>query len=541
MIKTVLGFLLKIILMALLLTAMPINSSAQPSMSPVFGKDIVIHNMPDRDQRNLAICSAFNGWLYAVYTYQIDLWPYVTILRSIDHGLTWEVLLNDGFGSINDMTTGIDIMACGNSLSTFQIFLAQSFMDPTSYPSHVGGIFVGRYKGEPFTPEQLLLHYAIGWYKDVALLSDQACPADTSDPFNMAVVFSSQGIQDTVVMYSSSDGGLSFNSRRVVGISDHEIEKVTAAYGRSASRPNGEYFVAWEEKDAINDLTGHIYTAHTTGGLNSPFSPKFCIDSLNPAFIHKVRDPVISAQASTFNNDSSDLTTVLLFENYSESSNSWNLRGYYNKRSSVSDCFNAFSIADSNGTKIQPDIGYNSFDSTFMVTYFDSTAGKLPFITNSVNLTDPDSWVILSSGYNDSDSILDPNPRVELDFGEQKGFNCWILEADSGKGVALFDATYSTYTNSEYPDGSSSSLSYGSYPNPCSDQCTIWFEIQDSQKILIRFYDLSGHMLNTIADQFFPAGKHSITFSTSEGSQGSYFYSIRSDESLKIGKICVVK
>ncbi len=32
--------------------------------SPLFGKDIVIHDMPDRDQRNIAVCSAFYGWLY---------------------------------------------------------------------------------------------------------------------------------------------------------------------------------------------------------------------------------------------------------------------------------------------------------------------------------------------------------------------------------------------------------------------------------------------------------------------------------------------
>jgi len=46
--------------------------SANPltgSRSPIFGKDIVINDQPGQNQQNLSVCSAFNGWLYAVYFY----------------------------------------------------------------------------------------------------------------------------------------------------------------------------------------------------------------------------------------------------------------------------------------------------------------------------------------------------------------------------------------------------------------------------------------------------------------------------------------
>jgi hypothetical protein len=36
--------------------------------SPLFGKDIVIHDSSSQNQRQVVLCSAFNGWLYALVT-----------------------------------------------------------------------------------------------------------------------------------------------------------------------------------------------------------------------------------------------------------------------------------------------------------------------------------------------------------------------------------------------------------------------------------------------------------------------------------------
>ena len=67
------------ILIALVLLLTMNILHAQPGIplkdngSVLFGKDIVIHDRPDRDQKLVAICSAFNGWLYAAYAYQSSL------------------------------------------------------------------------------------------------------------------------------------------------------------------------------------------------------------------------------------------------------------------------------------------------------------------------------------------------------------------------------------------------------------------------------------------------------------------------------------
>ena len=515
------------------------GARGQADRSPLFGKDILLHDIPDRDQRHVAVCSAFNGWLYAVYEYHQGIYPYITFLRSKDHGITWEVLIDVPGLQPNTALLGRDIIACGNSLETLRIFLAETFMDTTSYPSHIGGIFVGRYKGEPFNPEQVLLLNGIGWYKDVELVSDQDCPADTSDPFHLAVFYSSAGPRDTVVMYSSSNGGMSLDSRKVVAITSKRIEKISAAYGRSASRPGGCYFVGWEEKEAMNDLTGHIYTAHSTNGLNSTFSTKVCIDSLDPAFISNLRNPLISAQATLIDNDSSDLTTVLLFENYSQGTDSWNIRGFYNKRGTVSVHFNPVVVANPAGNKIQPDMCFNPFDSTFMVTYFDETGKKLPFLTNSFNLTDPTVWNIISTSYNDSSNISDPNPRVGLDFSEQDGFCYWVGERETGNGMALFDAASSTYTGIRGPGENTKIICYKCFPNASDTYIVIPFELTASSQVTIRIYSLTGQDCRTVTDQIYPEGTHWVRTGVSSLPAGTYICQISAGSSTISQKIVV--
>src|ERR1035437_5068556 len=72
----------------------------QPDKSPIFGFDTFINNQPQQNQRNIAICSAFNGWLYATYSFFDNSvnQDAVTILRSKDNGGTWSVLFEFPWG-----------------------------------------------------------------------------------------------------------------------------------------------------------------------------------------------------------------------------------------------------------------------------------------------------------------------------------------------------------------------------------------------------------------------------------------------------------
>ena len=75
---------------------------SQSDKSPLFGFDTFINNQPQQNQRNIVICSAFNGWLYATYSYFDSnvFQDALTILRSKDNGVTWSVIFDAPFGSL---------------------------------------------------------------------------------------------------------------------------------------------------------------------------------------------------------------------------------------------------------------------------------------------------------------------------------------------------------------------------------------------------------------------------------------------------------
>ena len=86
----------------------------QPNKAILFGKDIMIHDSSAQDQRNLAICSAFNGWLYAVYSYNNGIQPRIAVIRSTDDGITWNLLSEGNSFFQHYLITKFDIIACGN-------------------------------------------------------------------------------------------------------------------------------------------------------------------------------------------------------------------------------------------------------------------------------------------------------------------------------------------------------------------------------------------------------------------------------------------
>ena len=120
--------------------------------------------------------------------------------------------------------------------------------------------------------------------------------------------------------------------------------------------------------------------------------------------------------------------------------------GYYNLQAARTSHFKPLNIATSFNNELQPDICFNPYNSKFMVTYFDFTNKKLPFLTNDVNLANPNSWNVVSQGYNDNNNLVAPYPKVDLNIVQQNGMNAWISAGTGGNGIALFDAPYSTYT-----------------------------------------------------------------------------------------------
>lgn len=504
--------------------------------SPLFGKDIVINDQPTQNQRTMAICSAFNGWLFSVNSYINSTYnfPAFTILKSIDNGITWTVLTDNFWIAEDYYFTSMDIVAIGDSVSNLKVNIA-GVLKTQSY--EMGDALGFRFNG--LTGEFENQFFGEGTVYDLALAPNYSYP---SAPSTFSVLFSKTDYnKDTIIFKTSNNGGVLLNVRKIVAFSSHRYDKVSLGYGRSFSWNKGRYFAAWEEKDDFTSTTGRIYTSHNDTNYNSAFTTPVQLDALDPSETNLCRNPVIACQYNNTDNDSANLTEVVLFEKYKPAGGDYDVTGFYNLQATTTSHFRPLNIATASNKEVQPDICYNPFNSKFMVTYFDLTAKKLPLVTNDVNLSNPDSWNVISQGYNDNSNLVAPNPKVNVNFGNQDGMNAWISEGTGGNGIALFDAPYSTYTGVSGNSIGTSAKLIGSYPNPCTNSIKIAFELKNAGKVIIEIMSIMGQPLGSVTDQNYPAGKQVVQYNVSNLLDGNYLYKLRSGDFTATGKFTVIR
>jgi len=512
----------------------------QTNRSALFGTDIVIHDQPDRNQRNVAICSAFNGWLYAIFPYFDNNanQDAITLLRSKDNGVSWSLLFDLTTGFFHSRTIKLEILACGHDTTNLKVFAGYCFYDTITTNQW---LYIVRYDRNGVGAEEFL-HSNSSHIRDFALASDDLYPASNSNPFSFAVVFSKGTLYgDSIVFCSSSNGGISFNKQYNIASSSHYFHKVALAYGRSPSFSSGRYFAAWEEQENENSVSGHIYTAHSEPNFNSPFTKAVCLDSIDPSAINHARNPVIACQNNAADNDSSNLTEVVLFEKYLPSTQKFTIAGLYNKKATVSDNFQAFTIDASANNKLQPDICFNAFDSTFIVTYFDSTAQKLPYCIHNFNMMYPDTWNVLSTSYNDDNNLIAPNPQVAMDYWTHTGANAWIGTSSGGNGAAMFDAPFIYYTGDPEKNIDKNKLKVKVFPNPASEFAILEFELPRTENVKITILSTVGQSLSEINYPYCISGKHQVKVDLSKYEAGMYIMTIQAGNSFSSSKISFTK
>ena len=534
------------ILIALVLLLTMNILHAQPGIplkdngSVLFGKDIVIHDRPDRDQKLVAICSAFNGWLYAAYAYQssLSMSGSMVVLKSEDNGISWNVMIDLDVVANNTFLTSIGLITTGNSVSALKLFITFTYADDPQMPYSTG--FLLRYNGVTGVFEERMIRESP--FYDMSVASDIIYPAINSNTGSMGVLYSmTTDMGDSLIFRSSGNSGISLDNMQIVSLSQKYIQKVSLSYGRSPSYPQGRYFACWEEKDEKTSKFGRIYTSHTEPNYNSPFTTPVRLDNIDPADANLCRNPTIACQVNNVDNDSSNMTEVILFEKYDAANNRNNIIGYKNLQAATSSHFEKFSFTNAAHNNLQPDICFNTFNSTFMATYFDSTDRKLPFLTKDINMANPNTWTVTSTGYNDSVNITAPHPKVSMKYDQEEGVNVWIAERSNGNGKAMFDAPYSTYTGTSEINSSEGTKLLGAYPNPCSSIVTIGFELQKSESVRILIRSITGQVQEIVTDRVYSRGRHEVKVDVSGLPEGIYIYKFQAGEFEGTGKIVIVK
>jgi len=500
--------------------------------SMFFGSDIIINNNPSESQHHVAICTAFNGWLYAAYTYVNPLnMAAGALLKSVDNGNTWTVIFDETYPAANSEFTSMDLIATGDSLSNLKVYLAAVVEYGTA---GLGSGFVNQYNGVTGAYENNLLLSGNAYY--IALAKDGTYPAYNSNPYSLGVLYSSySNLGDSIIFYSSSNGGISLDKRQVVATTPHRFHKVTLSYGRSPSWSTGRYFAAWEGKAGFYSNTGHIYTSHSDPNLNSAFTPPVMLDTLDASAYNNSKNPAIACQFNVTDNDSTNLTEIVLFDKYLSSENQYDIDGFYNMKSTNTNHFNQFNLNSSSDSRQQPSINFNPYDQTFMVTYYDSTTQKLPYLLHDFNMQNPNAWQVVSSGYNDSPDLTIPYPKVVLNMGQHQGANVWSGNGTGGIGVALYDAPY---VPTGIPGNTlTDDCKLWIYPNPCNTSLNLTFELKSAENVTLILYNIIGSPEGIIANQTYPGGRYLLKYNVSSLPSGSYFLTYQVGNIIKTYKI----
>ena len=82
---------------------------------------------------------------------------------------------------------------------------------------------------------------------------------------------------------------------------------------------------------------------------------------------------------------------------------------------------------------------------------------------------------------------------------------------------------------------------YQNYPNPFNPSTTISFELDKQDKVKLEIFNIMGQLVETIQNEVFTAGKHSVKFRADNLSSGVYFYRLRTSASTQTKKFTLIK
>ncbi|MCF7809383.1 FG-GAP-like repeat-containing protein [bacterium] len=79
------------------------------------------------------------------------------------------------------------------------------------------------------------------------------------------------------------------------------------------------------------------------------------------------------------------------------------------------------------------------------------------------------------------------------------------------------------------------------YPNPFNSNVNIGFSMERSGKVSVEVFDLSGRLIDTIADNEFTAGQHSLSWSALDNPSGNYLVQIRHSNGIISRAVTLIK
>ena len=498
-----------------------------------YANDVIIENSA-LDQRNVKISAAFNGWLYSAFTTSNTTSGNggVTIRRSKNNGVTWTNITNFSFANVKFPV--IDIVVAGTDTNNLTLFIT-GVNQNTSTGNYVlwfdkynatTGTFLGQFGTN--------INYGTRKVYDVSIASDYKCPAYNATPYSVGVLYSVYAGMDSVIFVASMNGGTSMTVRQPLYSTGAYCRKVSLAYGRSSSWNNGRYFAAWERTASSSARNANIYTSRCVSTVNGTWLAPKNLDSLDANMLGRCRRPTIAVQHNNVNNDSSNVTAVVLVErDFGGTGTDYDVLGFYNRRAVTNLNWTRLDVVNASTYDMQPHMVFDPGNNNFLAVYYDSTGSKLPYRVNGMNLTNPNTWSVITPQYNDlTTNLKQAWPRVDINAAAVKAVHVWNSEG-TGKGIALFDAEN---LSTSVKDVTESVVGADIYPNPTSNVVKLTLNFKNVTDVTLEIYDAVG---NVMKREFYNGNENGAVknINISDLADGVYILKLSSDKATSSKKL----
>ena len=143
-------------------------------------------------------------------------------------------------------------------------------------------------------------------------------------------------------------------------------------------------------------------------------------------------------------------------------------------------------------------------------------------------------------------NISDPTQPHEVGYYKTPGYSISLTVRDSlifvadGQFIGVYRYTPAVSANPTvelHPNH----FSLSAHPNPFNPTTVLSFDIPRSGRVTISIYDITGRLVQTLADRVYPEGSFRINFDGSKLASGIYFARLQGNSFSKTQKLVLLK
>jgi hypothetical protein len=129
-------------------------------------------------------------------------------------------------------------------------------------------------------------------------------------------------------------------------------------------------------------------------------------------------------------------------------------------------------------------------------------------------------------------AVIDPdNVVAEIHENNNKGWN--VLQ--------IFDCADCGYIEVAVEPHIVDGLPLNTWPTPARDLSVVQFSLQQQGDVLLEVFNVSGQRVDVLANGWYPAGDHEVSYVTNQLYNGLYFYRLTSGKVTRTAKLVVAK